>query len=103
VVGDWDGNGTTVGVIDPATATWYLRNSNTAGTPDAGTFQYGLPGWTPVAGDWNGSDHSGVGMFDPTTATWYPRNEANAGLSDAAAPFAYGGTIAPAALLPQGG
>jgi hypothetical protein len=42
VVGDWDGDRvTTVGVFDPATATWYLRNSNTPGAPDVTPFAYG--------------------------------------------------------------
>jgi hypothetical protein len=104
VVGDWDGDGTTtIGVVDPATGTWYLRNRNSAGPAAAGIFPFGLPGWTPVAGDWGGSGHSGVGMFDPSTATWYLRNEANAGPPDAAAPFTYGGTVAPIPIPPWGG
>src|SRR5262249_57635733 len=42
VVGDWDGDRvTTVGVFDPATATWRLRNSNTPGAPDVAPFAYG--------------------------------------------------------------
>src|SRR5260370_28866605 len=40
-VGDWDGNGTTtVGMFDPATGTWHLRNTNGAGADDL-TFVYG--------------------------------------------------------------
>src|SRR5262249_11323466 len=31
----------TVGAFDPATATWYLRNSNTPGAPDTPAFAYG--------------------------------------------------------------
>src|SRR5947208_3645704 len=47
VVGDWNGDGlTTLGVVDPGTMTWYLRNENSAGNADAATpFQFGLPGW----------------------------------------------------------
>jgi hypothetical protein len=31
VVGDWNGDGTTsIGVLDPTTMTWYLRNENNA-------------------------------------------------------------------------
>jgi hypothetical protein len=53
VVGDWTGSGTTkVGIVDPATATWYLRGSNAAGPADAGTFAYGAPGWKPLGGVW---------------------------------------------------
>src|SRR5262249_47522628 len=61
VVGDWDGSGTdTVGVFDPigqfgkAPATWYLRNSNSAGAPDIAPFAYGAGGWAPQAGIWTG-------------------------------------------------
>jgi hypothetical protein len=97
VVGDWAGQGfDTVGAVDttgasnPFAAVWYLRNSNSAGAPDAGTFPYGLPGWIPVAGDWNHTGHTGIGMFDPSTGTWYLRNEASAGAPDAGV-FAYGG------------
>jgi hypothetical protein len=58
VVGDWDGNGTTtVGVIDPG-GTWYTRNENSAGVPDAGQFGYGLGTWQPVAGMWSLPAHS---------------------------------------------
>jgi hypothetical protein len=58
VVGDWDGNGTyTPGVADPdsgGTLTWSLRNSNSAGPPDAAPpFQFGSAASLPVAGDWN--------------------------------------------------
>src|SRR5262249_22974705 len=45
---------TTAGVFDPATATFYLRNTHSPGAPDAGPFAYGGPGWRPVAGDWDG-------------------------------------------------
>jgi hypothetical protein len=71
--------------------TWYLRNENSAGLPDvASPFQYGLPGWIPVVGDWGGSGHTGIGAFDPSTGTWYLRNEASPGNPDAGT-FAYGG------------
>src|SRR4051812_47526162 len=68
----------TAGVFDPKTATWYLRNSNTAGGPDAGQFRYGSPGMVPVAGDWDGNGSSTPGVFDPKTATWYLRDSNSA-------------------------
>jgi hypothetical protein len=53
VVGDWSGQGRiTIGVVDPSTQTWYLRNSNSSGAPDFPTFSYGAPGWGSVAGNW---------------------------------------------------
>ena len=49
VVGDWAGTGHAgIGVIDPSTRTWYLRNEASAGAPDAGQFAYGGAGWLPV-------------------------------------------------------
>jgi cyclophilin family peptidyl-prolyl cis-trans isomerase len=79
----------TVGVFDPGTATWYLRSSNSAGAPDAGTFAYGAPGWEPVTGDWASAGRTALGVVDPATATWYLRNENSAGAPDAGQ-FAYG-------------
>jgi hypothetical protein len=79
----------TVATFDPGTGTWYLRNSNSAGAPDAGTFPYGGVGWLPVVGDWNGDGTSTIGVVDPTTMTWYLRNSNSAGAPDIT-PFRYG-------------
>ena len=57
IAGDWTGSGsTTIGLFNPATSTFFLRNSNTAGYADQ-TIQYGAPGagWVPVVGDWAGA------------------------------------------------
>jgi hypothetical protein len=49
VVGDWEGDGrTTLGVVDPTTASWYLRDSNSPGAADLGVFTLGQPGWRPI-------------------------------------------------------
>jgi hypothetical protein len=80
----------TPGVFDPTTATWYLRDSNSAGAPNIAPFQYGAPGWAPVVGDWNGDGTTTIGVVDPATMTWYLRNEDSAGAPDVAAPFRYG-------------
>jgi hypothetical protein len=112
VVGDWAGTGHAgIGVIDPSTGTWYLRNEAGPGAPDAGVFQFGGAGWRPVAGDWSGIGHAGVGVIDPSTGTWYLRSEPSAGAPDAGQ-FAYGGAgwlpvcgafAAPQFLLAAGG
>jgi hypothetical protein len=73
----------TIGSFDPSTGIWYLRNSNSAGAPDAGQFAYGGVGWLPVVGDWDGNGTQTVGVVDPSTATWYLRNENSAGAPDA--------------------
>jgi hypothetical protein len=95
VTGDWNGDGvTTIGVVAPLEPSgasgphWYLRNENDAGAPDAGSFSYGFPGWTPVTGDWSGSGITGIGMVDPQ-ANWYLRDTPSAGSPDIT-PFAFG-------------
>ena len=82
------------GMVDPTTATWYLRNETTAGAPDAGQYPYGEPGWIPLFGG-TGTFPTGflggqqvpstIAAFDPSSATWY----INYDLSNA--PFQYGG------------
>ena len=90
VAGDWNGDGlTTIGVVNLATETWYLRNSNGGGPADY-VFQFGAPGWIPVVGDWSGTGHTGIGVFNPATGNWYLRNEVSGGAPDAGV-FQYGG------------
>jgi hypothetical protein len=96
VAGDWNGDGTTtIGVVDPTTETWYLKNSNTEGAPDYTPFQFGEPGWTPVVGDWNGDGKTTVGAVDPN-GRWFLRNSNDAGAPDFAA-FAFGAGAVPVA------
>jgi hypothetical protein len=80
----------TVGSFDPATGLWYLRNATSSGSPDAGVFAYGAPGWDPVVGDWDGDGQQGIGVFDPSTGTWHLRNSPDPGPANAGV-FAYGG------------
>jgi hypothetical protein len=76
-----------IGAFDPATGLWYL--SGAAGGGLLPPFAYGLPGWVPVVGDWDGNGTTTVGVFDPSTATWYLRNANSAGAPDYV-PFQYG-------------
>jgi hypothetical protein len=39
-------------MVDPASATWYLRNTNSAGFPDFTPFSFGLGAWQPLGGRW---------------------------------------------------
>ncbi|MCC6420670.1 MAG: hypothetical protein IT429_20725, partial [Gemmataceae bacterium] len=93
---------TTIGVVSPRggfgqpPATWYLRNSNSPGTPDTAPFAYGFQDWVWLSGDWNGDRVTTLGVFDPVgqfgqpPATWYLRDSNSQGVPDVA-PFAYGG------------
>jgi hypothetical protein len=78
----------TVGVFDPRNGTWYLRNGNSPGSPDAGAFTYGGVGWMPVVGDWNGDGVTTIGVVDPN-GTWYLKDSNGVGAPNIA-PFAYG-------------
>jgi hypothetical protein len=84
----------TIGAYDPSTSTFFLRNENSPGGPDAGTIKFGTPGFLPVVGDWNGDGIDTIGVFDPATGTWFLRNENSPGTPDAGQ-FQYGapGTI----------
>src|SRR5262249_26969211 len=75
----------TIGTFDPTSGNWFLRNSNSAGPFDFG-FVFGLPGWRPAVGDWDGNGTQTIGVVDPTTATWFLRNENSPGLPDVAGP-----------------
>ena len=96
IAGDWDGNGTdTIGLYNPVTSTFYLRNTNDSGYADV-TFTYGPAGagWIPIAGDWDGNGTDTLGLYNPATSTFYLRNTTSSqgpndkGYADVA--FAYG-------------
>lgn len=92
-----------IGVYDHTTATWYLRNTTTAGAPDFtpfvfGTITTGLPrhgppvgvgSSLPVVGDWDGDGDTTIGAYDPATGQWYLRNSNSAGAVDVPV-FTYG-------------
>src|SRR5262249_48937318 len=82
----------TVGIFEPDTGVWKLKNSNQEGAPDY-TFAYGQVGDVPVVGDWDGNGTTTVGVARPdpvsNTLTWYLRNSNSAGAPDIT-PFGYG-------------
>ena len=45
-----------------AGGSWYLRNSNSPGSPGIG-FSYGITSYTPVPGDWDGNGIDTVGVI----------------------------------------
>ena len=92
LVGDWDGNRTqTVGLYNPATGVFLLRNSNSAGAANL-AFVYRPTGatnrWLPVIGDWDGNGTQTIGLYDPAASRFHLRNGNNAGKADLA--FVYG-------------
>jgi SpoIID/LytB domain protein len=69
--------------------TWYLRASLSGGPADK-TFGFGMPGWTPVCGDWDGDGRDGIGVYDGN-GTWYLRNSASPGPADAVVRYGWSG------------
>jgi hypothetical protein len=87
-----------IGVVDPGTMTWYLRDTTPPGGPASSpfAFAYGGPGWRPLMGDWNGDGTNTVGVLDPN-GVWYLRNTPpvyspffNGGGPPEIMPFSYG-------------
>ena len=66
ICGNWDGTNSSardsIGVFRPSTATFYLRNSNSAGPVDIG-FQWGATGDVPIVGDWDGNGGESIGVI----------------------------------------
>ncbi len=88
VVGDWNADGQdTIGGFDPASATWYLRNSNSPGQPEE-IWQYGyLAGESqPVPADYNGDRRTDLAIF--RQGVWYIRTEPGPGVYQRS--FSYG-------------
>jgi hypothetical protein len=72
-------DGKDVGAFDPSTAIFHLRNSLSAGADDV-SFQYGIPGDIPVAGDWDGDGVDTIGVF--RNGTFFLRNSNSSGYAD---------------------
>ena len=90
IVGDWTDRGTdTIGLYNPTTSVFYLKNSNSAGFADL-TFQYGAPnsGMKPITGDWDQGGVTTIGLYDPTTSVFYLRDSNNPGFANLT--FQYG-------------
>jgi len=78
----------TIGVYDPATSNFFLRNTNGAGGADV-TFSFGAggAGYTPLAGDWDGNGTDTIGLYDPATGVFFLRNATSPGSADLAFNF----------------
>lgn len=90
----------TVGLYNPATGNFYLRNSNSAGAADL-MFRYGptSSSWLPVVGDWDGDAVVSIGLYHQSPGSFYLRNTNSAGAADLT--FRYG--PAASAWLPVAG
>jgi hypothetical protein len=79
----------TVGVFNPTTSFYFLRDSNVAGPADV-TFGYGpgSAGWTALSGDWDANEIDTPGLYNPVTSTFFLRNANSAGAANVV--FGYG-------------
>lgn len=82
-----------IGVFSPATDTFALRHTASAGAADE-VFQLPSAGSIPVVGDWNGDGKDDFGTFDSATATWALKYGTETGAADAGTfPFGRPGTV----------
>ncbi len=79
----------TIGLFNPSTSGFFLRNSNSTGVADV-LFTYGPAGagWIPLTGDWNGDGVDTIGLYNPATSTFFLRNSNSTGVADLS--FSYG-------------
>jgi hypothetical protein len=79
----------TIGLYNPATGAFFLRNSNSTGIADL-AFAYGPggAGLKSLVGDWNGDGADTVGLYNPAGGAFFLRNSNSTGIADLA--FGYG-------------
>jgi subtilisin family serine protease len=70
----------TLGLYNPSSGIFYLRNSNTSGMANT-TLSYGprKSSWTALVGDWDGDGVDTVGLYNQSTGTFYLRNSNRSG------------------------
>ncbi|HSB10863.1 MAG TPA: putative Ig domain-containing protein, partial [Blastocatellia bacterium] len=69
------GRSNTVGLYNPATSSFFLRNANSSAPADL-VFTYGpaAAGWVSISGDWNGDGVDTIGLYNPSTGFFFLRN-----------------------------
>lgn len=79
-----------VGLVDPATGQWFLRDGTTGETT---SFYYGVPGDIPFMGDWNGDGIATPGLYRQSTGFVYLRNSNTTGAANLSFHFGNPGDI----------
>lgn len=91
ISGDWNKDGTdTIGFYRGGD--FYLRNSNSNGSPDT-TFSFANPGDLPVAGDWNNDGTDTIGVYRPSTGDFFLRDKNSGGPAEYVFSFANSGDL----------
>ena len=74
---------TPLGLYDPSTGNFFLRNTNSPGAADiVFGFGPGGAGWKPLVGDWNGDGIDTVGLYDPSTGNFFLKSTNTPGPAD---------------------
>jgi hypothetical protein len=81
---------TTVALYVPSGGRFLLSNRNATGVADA-VYTFGLPGQTPLMGDWDGDGVKSPGVYDRATGQFLLRNSNTGGGADIAFTFGLGG------------
>ncbi len=74
-----EGSAAGVGLVDPATGTWYLRDPGTGATT---SFYFGNPADEPFMGDWDCDGVDTPGLYRKTDGYVYLRNSNTQGIAD---------------------
>ena len=86
IVGAFANGRAGMGLYDPATGDFFLRNTRDEGAADV-TVGFGPPDAIPFAGDWTGDGIDTIGVYVPATAQWFLRFANTAGPADASFSF----------------
>lgn len=81
LIGNFSGNGSGLGLYDPATGYFFLKHTIDQGLADV-TVGFGPKGSLPIAGDWTGLGSDKIGVYVPTTGQWFLRYENSDGPAD---------------------
>ena len=71
----------TIGLFRASGNFFFLRNTNTTGSPDI-IAQFGAPGDLPVVGDWDGDGVTTIGLYRPSSSTFFLRDSNTPGFPD---------------------
>ena len=80
MVGNWAGNANGLdglAMVDPASETWYMRNTPSAGGVNVAPFAFGAAGWTPLAGAWTSNGKTLKSFLNASKPKNYKKNAVN--------------------------
>ncbi len=82
----------TAGLLTTGASAYFLRNCNAPGPADL-AFVFGVNGYVPLSGDYDGDGEDTVGAYDPATSCFFLRNSNSAGPADLIVCFGVPGQV----------